>query len=257
MNALLTNYSDPANAGKSSKSYKITAAALIFLGIYINIPFSILGAIFDYPNILRQPTGHVLTLFKAGGTTLITTWYAFAVAALLMIGVVKLLHQVLKNEHENLLSMATTFGVLAGISQVLGLIRWVFVVPVLANSYTDPNASEATKSAAVMVFQGLHQYAGVAIGEHLGQLFTALWIVLISAAMLNSTIFRRWQGFVGITISGLMFAGLVEGFATVINFEAGIFGILTPVAFILMSIWMISLGVTLVWRKSTKAAPKL
>lgn len=234
----------------SSKLNKITAATLIFLGIYINIPFSILGVIFDYPNILRQPTGQVLTMFKQGGSTLIATWYAFAIAALLMIVVAKLIQQILQDEHKHLTSIATTFGVLAGISQVLGLIRWVFIVPILADAYTDSNSSEATKSAAVMVFQGFHQYAGVAIGEHLGQLFTALWIVLISIAMLNSTIFRRWQGFVGIAISAMMMLGLVEGFATVITFNVGIFGVLTPIAFILLSIWMISLGVSLIWRKS-------
>lgn len=234
----------------SSKLNKITAATLIFLGIYINIPFSILGVIFDYPNILRQPTGQVLTMFKQGGSTLIATWYAFAIAALLMIVVAKLIQQILQDEHKQLTSIATTFGVLAGISQVLGLIRWVFVVPMLADAYTDSSSSEATKSAAVMVFQGFHQYAGVAIGEHLGQLFTALWIVLISVAMLNSTIFRRWQSFVGIAISVMMLLGLVEGFATVITFNVGIFGVLTPIAFILLSIWMISLGVSLIWRKS-------
>lgn len=102
-----------------------------------------------------------------------------------------------------------------------------------------------------MVFQGFHQFAGVAIGEHLGQLFTTIWIVLISVAMLNSTIFRRWQGIVGIAIFGLMLLGLVEGFATVINFDAGTFGILTPVSFILLSIWMISLGVTLIRHKAS------
>lgn len=233
----------------SSKLSKITALTLIFLGVYINIPFSILGVIFDYPNILRQPTGQVLTLFNDGGSTLIATWYAFALAPILMIVVTKLINQILKDEQPNLVSVASTFGVLAGITQVLGLIRWVFVVPVLAHNYTDPSSSEATKAAAVMVFEGLHQYAGVAIGEHLGQLFTALWILLISLAMLKSQIFRRWQGIVGIIISGMMLVGLVEGFATVISFEVGIFGIITPISFILLSIWMISLGVTLFRRR--------
>lgn len=234
----------------TSKLPKITAAVLIFLGIYINIPFSILSAIFDYPNILRQPTEQVLTLFKAGGTPLIAAWYAFALAPLLMIFAAKLINQVIKDEHRHLLSVATTFGVLAGLAQVLGLIRWFFVVPVLANAYTDSASSEATRAAAVMVFQALHQYAGVAIGEHLGQLFTAVWIALISLAMLNSAIFRPWQGIIGLIITGLMTLGLVEGCATVINFEAGILGIITPIAFILLSIWLISLGVTLLRRTS-------
>ncbi len=236
----------------SSKLIKFTALTFVFLGIYINIPFSILGVIFDYPNILRQPTGEVLTLFKAGDSTLIATWYAFALAPILMIVAAKLINQVLKNEHQNLVSVATTFGVLAGMTQVLGLIRWVFVVPVLANAYTDASSSEAAKAAAVLVFEGLHQYAGVAIGEHLGQLFTALWVLFLSLAMLNSKFFGRWQGIVGLIISGLMLIGLVEGFATVISFEVGIFGIITPISFILLSIWMISLGVYLFRVKSAK-----
>lgn len=239
----------------SSKLIKITGASLIFLGIYLNIPFSILGAIFDYPNILREPTGEVLTLFKQGGATLIATWYAFAFAAVLLIIVAKLVQQVLKNEHETILSLATTFGILAGIMQVLGLIRWVFVVPMLANAYTDATSTAATKDAAVMVFQGFHQYAGVAIGEHLGQLFTAIWIVLISVAMLDSAVFRRWQGKIGISIAVLMFLGLTEGFATVINFNAEIFGVLTPISFIALSVWMISLGATLIWQHSPKKIP--
>lgn len=234
----------------SSKLFKFTGAGLIFLGVYLNIPFSILGAIFDYPNILRQPTGQVLTLFKQGGTTLILVWYFFALAALLLIVASLLIHRILKGNQETLLSIATVFGALAGILQVLGLIRWVFVVPVLANAYTDPNATEAAKAAAVMVFNGLHQYAGVAIGEHLGQLFTALWVLLISVSMFKSSAFRKWQGTAGIVIGVSLFIGLIESFATVINFNAGIFGTLTMIGFIALSIWMISLGVVLIRQKS-------
>jgi hypothetical protein len=233
----------------SSKLTKITAAVLIFLGVYINIPFSILGAIFDYPRILRQPTGEVLMRFHQGGTRLIAVWYAFAICPVLMIVVAKLLHRILRIEHKDLASVSATFGVLAGVFQVLGLIRWVFVVPVLANAYTDPAATVATKNAVEIVFQALHQYAGVAVGEHLGQLFTALWVVMISAAMLRSSAFRRWQGFVGIAIAILMFLGLVDGFATVAGFDAKIFSMFTVVSFILLSFWMISLGVVLLWRK--------
>jgi hypothetical protein len=193
----------------SPKLHKITAITLIFLGVYINIPFSVLGAIFDYPNILRQPVGQVLTLFKQGGGTLIATWYAFALAPLIMIAAAKLLHRVLRVGHPDLASIAATFGVLAGLFQAVGLIRWVFVVPALAEVFTDPAASEAAKAAAVTVFQAFHQYAGVALGEHLGQLSTAIWVLLISITMLDSAVFRRWQGFAGLAISVMMFLGLV------------------------------------------------
>lgn len=231
----------------TSRTIKFTGASLIFLGVYLNIPFSILGAIFDYPNILRQPTGEVLTRFHAGGTTLIATWYAFALAAVLMTLVVLLVYPVLRSANENLMRIATAFGVLAGIMQVIGLIRWVFVVPALATAYTDPAATEATRAATVIAFNTIHQYAGVAIGEHLGQIFTAVWALLVSVSLVKTS---RFQSIAGIVIAILMFVGLIEGFATVTSFTPGVFGVLTPVAYIALSLWMIALGISFLLRKS-------
>lgn len=230
----------------NSKLEKRTGAMFIFLGFYLNIPFSILGAIFDYPHILRQPAGEVLTLFKQGGNTLIATWYAFALTPLMLTALVVLVKKTFAKEEETLQSIAMVFGVAAGLFQVLGLIRWIFVVPTLANAYTDPAASVATKDAVIVVFNAFHQYAGVAVGEHLGQLSTAIWTLLVSVAMFRSATLQRWQSITGIAIAAMMFAGLAEGFATVMQFEPGVFGVLTPVSFILLSIWMIARGVTLI-----------
>lgn len=228
----------------NSKLLKITGAFLIFWGVYLNIPFSILSATFDYPDILRQPTVQILTAFKAGGTTLLATWYSFALAALLFLFVVLLFHGVLRRESNVL--MATTFGILAAVLQLLGLIRWVFVVPGLAEIYADAKSSQATKGAVIVVFQAFHQYAGVALGEHLGQMFTALWILFVSAAMFKSKIFQAWQGYIGFGIAVLMLLGLVEGFATVVEFNAGLFGMLPMISFVSLSLWLIALGITLI-----------
>ncbi len=233
----------------TSDSKSLAGAGLISLGIYLNIPFSILGLIFDYPQILRQPAGDILTMFDKGGLTLIAVWYAFALAAMLMIVVVVLVHNVLRDTNENLLRIATVFGVLAGVLQVLGLIRWVFVVPSLASAYTDPAATEASRSTAVVVFNALHQYAGVAIGEHLGQIFTAAWAALVSASMIRKL---RMLGVAGIVIATVMALGLVEGVATVVSFDPGIFGVLTPFAFIALSIWMIGLGIWMLRQPTIK-----
>ena len=50
---------------------------------------------FEYPDILRQPTGDVLTKFQAGGAGLIATWYVLTLTAVLFIPLVVLLHRVL------------------------------------------------------------------------------------------------------------------------------------------------------------------
>lgn len=65
---------------------------------------------------------------------------------------------------------------IAGVTQAMDLARWVFAVPGLAAIASDPAATAAAKETAIVVFNALHQYAGVALGEHIGQIFTALWV---------------------------------------------------------------------------------
>jgi len=46
--------------------------------VLVNIPYTLLIMNFDYPDILRESTGHILTRYQEGGTGLIFTWLAFA-----------------------------------------------------------------------------------------------------------------------------------------------------------------------------------
>ena len=59
----------------------LLGAAALLLAIAFNLPFALLAASFDYPDILRRPAGEVLDAFAAGGTQLILIWYAFALSA--------------------------------------------------------------------------------------------------------------------------------------------------------------------------------
>jgi hypothetical protein len=45
---------------------------------------------------------------------------------------------------------------------------------VLANNFVTA-VSEATKESNKVAFQTIHQFGGVLLGEHLGQLFTIAW----------------------------------------------------------------------------------
>ena len=55
----------------------IAAALLIILPLAYNLLFFLLGRRFDYPNILRSPTGEILSRFKAGGVGHKLLWYGF------------------------------------------------------------------------------------------------------------------------------------------------------------------------------------
>ena len=63
--------------------------------------------------------------------------------------------------------MATTLGVVGLVVQTIGILHWTFVVPVLADTYLSAT-DEATKNFVVVVFQLIHQFGGVLLGEYLG-----------------------------------------------------------------------------------------
>ena len=139
-----------------------TGLLLIVVPIAFNASFFLLQRAFEYPDILRQPTDDILRRFKAGGAPLRRLWYAFAVSALLFTPVPILVQQVFGPDAPWYLAVGTLLGVLAGVVQVLGLIRWSFLVPSLADSYTDPHATPAIRESVAVTFQAFHRYVGVA-----------------------------------------------------------------------------------------------
>ena len=164
---------------------KWTGILLIAGALLVNIPYFLLIATFDYPAILRQPAGTILTAFAAGGPRLILTWLAFAWAGLPLLFAILILPRVFEHRRLAALPVATSLGVIGALVQMVGLLRWVFVVPGLAQTYTDPAASQAAKEALVITFQMLNQLGGVLLGEHLGQLFTIFWMGLVSVAQIG------------------------------------------------------------------------
>ena len=68
-----------------------------------------------------------------GEAQLIFTWWAFALLGLPLLIAYILIGQ--KFEGIGFIRWVTTFGVISGIVQIIGLLRWVFVIPVIANTY--------------------------------------------------------------------------------------------------------------------------
>ena len=138
---------------------RIIGILLILGAVGVFIPYTILTITFDYPNILREDPGFILTKFHEGGSSLIFTWFLFALLGIPLIIAYILIGQRLENKL-SFVRWATTFGVISGIVQIIGLLRWTFVVPVLANNFVV-NVSEASKESSKTAFQVIHQYGGV------------------------------------------------------------------------------------------------
>jgi hypothetical protein len=145
---------------------------------------------------------------------------------------------------ENKLSFirwATTLGVISGIVQIIGLLRWTFVVPVLANNFVLA-VSEATKESNKVAFQTIHQFGGVLLGEHLGQLFTVIWTIMITTAFKKLGLFPKWIIWFGYISSAIYLLAQAELFRTVIpNFP--VWDMAGFIGSTLWLIWLIIVGV--------------
>ncbi len=220
--------------------------ALIAMPVAFNASFALLGARFDYPDILRRPTGEVLERFRQGGTALVLIWWAFALTAVFFAPLVVLVSAAIPDADATLLAIATTIGILAAIVQFVGLIRWPFLVPYLAREAELAAPGSARHESVDVVFQSFNRYLGVAVGEHLGYAFTGAWSVLIGVAFTQTEAVPSWVGVPGMLIgAGLMlcsleFVGRNEPTGWKLAEK------LTPIAYVLWSIWLVIAGVALI-----------
>ena len=211
-------------------------AALIGLAVAFNLPFARLAAVFDYPGILRQPPEEVLTAFAVGGASLILTWYAFALAALLFMPV-SMAHALGAGRISRFPALAVAAAVagsLAGLVQAMGLLRWVMVVPELA------------RVGDTQGFILLHAYAGVALGEHLGQLLTALSVIVI--AVMQWVEARRITATLGAVTALAIGTGAFEGVALAIGADGSLLGQSAVMGYMLLTAWMVASGISLIRR---------
>lgn len=223
-------------------------AAAIALAVAFNIPFALLAAGFDYPQILRAPAAEVLARFTAGGAGLVLVWQAFLLSALALIPLaIALAFSRPGWQQRPILAIgAAITGALAGLTQAIGLSRWVFLVPHLARQHAEPGSTDMRRAVAEGMFDTLNQWGGVAIGEHLGQLLTCLWLLHLLLAQLGEAgrLARAAAWFAGLGILGIG-GGLGEGLALALGRSGEGFGLLTSAGYLALTLCLIAAGAAL------------
>ena len=225
----------------------VTVASVLLLALpaAFNVAFAVLAKTFDYPDILRRPTHEVLARFRDGGTKLLLWWWIFALTAAALAPLAVLVAQALNDANGTLLIVGATVGVLGGLVQLLGLIRWPFLVPYLARVDADPYASPAQHEAVDIVFQSFNRYLGVAVGEHLGYLLTGTWTVLVGITFTQTTLAPGWLGIPGIIIGAVLALCSLEFVGPAERDGWKLAATLTPLTYIAWSLWLVACGIAL------------
>jgi hypothetical protein len=202
---------DKEDSFPGATASRLTGVLLILSVVGFFLPFVIL--LFGL-GFLDQSPGVALSIYHQQSATVLLSFYGYVWGGLLLSLAVFLLSHILQSRggQSLVLRIATVCGVLGGMMQAVGDIRWPFLLPSLDAAYFDPHASQATRAAIAVVFQAVEQTGGGGLSEHLYFLLVGAWSLLLGWSMLRSSFFARWIGWLGIIGGCFFFVGSIETF---------------------------------------------
>jgi hypothetical protein len=210
---------------------KLTAAALIAAAVLTNAGFTVLGSVFDYPDILKEPSGFVLAEFRAHQGT-VTSWFAVLALSAALFGPIAV--GVGKLRSNRAMRLAVPIGIAAAVVQTIGLARWPLLVPHFAADAASTNA--ATAADAASNFHTAHVLLGTVLGETLGYAFTAAWTLLV-ARSLGARFAGRAFPLVGIVSATMIALGVFSPLDLAVIDSVNFFG------YVLWSGWLVWLAI--------------
>jgi hypothetical protein len=217
-----------------------TAAALLAVeGLLLLVPVVVLGTAVGWPASLGDPAGTVLPRLLENEGAVRLGYLAYLAYSVLFLPVAVWTTRVLTGGYDGPLArLAVGFAVASTLARSIGILRWLTVMPVLAQA--QPGAPEAV----ALQYDALDAYGG-GIGELLGvSLFAATWLGCTLVAARRAGVAPGW----------LLLAGGVTALALALPLVelAGIDpGALTTVGTSLLQLWFLAAAAVLARRSRT------
>lgn len=168
------------------------------------VPMVVLGQAIGWPGSLRLPAAEILPLIHAHPGAVQLGYTAYLLVSLALVPLAFALRGWMEAKgqggwHADALAF---LGAAAGILKMLGIVRWLSAMPVLAAQHASADA--AGRAMLEASFTALNAYAG-AVGELLGvQLTSGLWLLGLGTILLRTG--HRWLGAWGLASGALFLA---------------------------------------------------
>jgi hypothetical protein len=212
---------------------RLAAAGMASAAVLAIAGFTALGSLFEYPQILQSPTADILDLYRRHQVAVSAWFFVLVLSAAALAPVGLLLGRAVDGDRGRWIAR---LGVLAATVQVIGLARWVVLVPAISRDATEPSKVDD----AFRRFELLHIWLGTVLGETVGYALTAAFTVLV-ASTVTRAMAPWWMVWLGHLSAALIATGVVVPLgvhaATLTNF-AGYVG---------WCLWLIGMAVML-WR---------
>lgn len=238
-----TTRSIPNTAHSSSNTtiYRITGILLLAQFAIFMVTLVVLGNAINWPASLGEPASVTLPLITEQRGAVTLGYFSYMVSAFLLLPISVLFYSIFREYATALISIGAVMGIVAGVMKILGIVRWLVAMPIIAAIYLEPSASAATRDAAAMAFEAFNAYAG-GVGELLGvALFSGLWTSLVALAILRTGVLPRWTGWFGLIAA----ITVILPFAEVFGVEMGT--VVLVGTGVVWQLWMIVTGAVLLF----------
>ena len=137
---------------------RLAGTALLLASVLAIAGFTALGSVFAYPQILHEPTSDILALFQDHQTAVMAWFGVLIVGAALMAPAGVWTGRVAGGTLGRAIAAA---GIAAAAVQVVGLQRWLTLVPAFSRDALDPGR----RASAEQRFELWHTVLGTGVGE--------------------------------------------------------------------------------------------
>ena len=137
-----------------------------------------IGAVFDWED---KPFDAVFRMYRDRLPLIQVFWFIFAIGSMLLIPISLLLYSCFRNGRDELLRIGTGFGIIAGFSYGMGIMRWVLLADALSGSSA---AAGIGAGSAEEIFHAFNVNAGNSFGETVAPLSHAAMAVCLGLAII-------------------------------------------------------------------------
>jgi hypothetical protein len=227
-----------------SRNQRLLIAFFLFVvALLAFAPVAILGPAIGWPASLRNSAATQLAAIAANAGAVTLGYGVYALYSLAITPVAVIVAWRVTGLRGPWAALIVSIGTLSTIARLIGILRWLTVMPVLAKNHITGDAT--TQATTEQIFSAINAYGG-GIGELLGvALFGGLWLLLAMVAALRTAQLPMW----------LSVFGLISAFTQLMLFLPAL-GLQSPVpvaaVVTLFVVWLIAFAIVVAFKPGNK-----